>query len=171
MGHDAYESLSRATSEGEHIRLAYDGKDLEIMVTSNLHANRKDLLGRIIAACDDVASIPCVSNGEATWETPERGLQADLSYHFDPEKIRAARQALARNSMEQGDYPSPDLVVEIDLSGPRVDRPAIYAPQGRRGLAAQPHGVHHRATPGGRFLCRGRREPVPRGPRRAYYAG
>ena len=32
-----YESLSEANSEGQNIRLAYDGKDLEIMVTSNLH--------------------------------------------------------------------------------------------------------------------------------------
>ena len=127
VSHDAYESLSRAMSEGEHIRLAYDGKDLEIMVTSNLHENWKDLLAKIVIAVTMWRRIPCVSNGEATWETPIRGLQADLSYHFDAEKIRVAREALARNSMEQSDYPNPDLAIEIDMSGPKVDRPAIYA--------------------------------------------
>jgi Uma2 family endonuclease len=127
VSHDTYQSLSRAMSEGEHIRLAYDGKDLEIMVTSNLHENWKDLFGKIVSAVTSWRQIPCVSNGEATWETTARGLQADLSYHFDPEKIRVAREALARGSMDQDDYPNPDMAIEIDMSGPRVDRPAIYA--------------------------------------------
>jgi Uma2 family endonuclease len=127
VSRDAYESLSRAASEGEHIRLAFDGKDLEITVTSNLHANWKALLGKIVSAVTTWRRIPCVSNGEATWETPIRGLQADLSYHFDPEKIRVAREALARGSMKPYDYPNPDLAIEIDMSGPQVDRPAIYA--------------------------------------------
>ena len=35
-----YHSLSEAIGEGQHVRLAYDGKDLEIiMVTSNIHEN------------------------------------------------------------------------------------------------------------------------------------
>ncbi len=123
----AYKSLSRAMSEGEHIRLAYDGKDLEIIVTSILHKNWKELLAKIVNAVTMWRRIPYVSNGEATWETPIRGLQADLSFHFDPEKIRVVREALARASMEQSDYPNPDMAVEIDMSGPKVDRPAIYA--------------------------------------------
>jgi Uma2 family endonuclease len=130
VSRDAYESLSRATSESEHIRLAYDGKDLEIMVTSNLHENWKELLSKIVIAVTMWRRIPCVSNGEATWETTVRGLQADLSYHFDPEKVRVAREALSRNSMEQDDYPNPDLAIEIDMSGPKIDRPAIYADLG-----------------------------------------
>ena len=65
----------------------------------------------------------------ATWDTEESdwGLQADLSYYFDPEKIRLAREALARQSNDPADYPSPDLAVEIDISRPKVDRPSIYA--------------------------------------------
>ena len=127
VSRDVYESLSRAVSEGEHVRLAYDGKDLEIMVTGNLHANWKESLARIVSVAAMWRRIAYVSNGEATWETTVRGLQADLSYHFDPEKIRVAREALARGSMEQSDYPNPDLAIEIDMSGPKVDRPAIYA--------------------------------------------
>ena len=127
VSHDAYQSLSRAMSEGEHIRLAYDGKDLEIMVTSNLHENWKELFSKIVNAVTRWRRIPYVSNGEATWDTPDRGLQVDLSYHFDPEKIRVVREALARGSMKQDDYPNPDLAIEIDMSGPQVDRPAIYA--------------------------------------------
>ena len=56
-----------------------------------------------------------------------RGLEADLSYYFDAEKIRAARDALKRKSMDPADYPRPDLAIEIDVSGPKVDRASIYA--------------------------------------------
>jgi hypothetical protein len=56
----------------------------------------------------------------------DRGLQADLSYYFDPEKMRVSRQALKRKSMDPADYPSaPDLAIEIDASRPKVDRPAV----------------------------------------------
>ncbi len=58
----------------------------------------------------------------------DRGLQADLSYYFEPEKIRMSRKALRRKSMDPADYPSaPDLAIEIDASRPKVDRPSIYA--------------------------------------------
>jgi hypothetical protein len=34
---DLYDRLSDAIGEGQHVRLAYDGKDLEIMTTGRLH--------------------------------------------------------------------------------------------------------------------------------------
>ena len=127
VSRETYESLSQAISEGEHIRLAYDGKDLEIRVTSNLHENLRELLGKFVAAVITWRTIACLSAGETTWQTPARGLEADLSYYFDPEKIRTASEALARRSTDPADYPKPDLAIEIDVSGPRIDRPAIYA--------------------------------------------
>jgi hypothetical protein len=73
--------------------------------------------------------IPRQTAGETTWKRPEieRGLQADQCYFFDPVKIAAATAAWARRSNEVADYPNPDLAIEIDLSGPKVDRPEIYA--------------------------------------------
>jgi hypothetical protein len=34
---------------------------------------------------------------------------------------------LKRGVNDAADYPPPDLAVEVDLSAPRIDRPAIYA--------------------------------------------
>ena len=129
---EAYLSLSQAYSEEEHIRLAYDGKDLEIMTTGNLHENLKELISRIVTALVSWVGIAFVSFGEATLDAvnARRGLQADLSYCFDPVKVRAAREALARESMDPLDYPKPDLAVEIDISPSRIDRPGIYAALG-----------------------------------------
>ena len=71
--------------------------------------------------------LDCVSCGQTTWKSMVRGLEADLSYYFDPEKVRLAEQAFTRKSMEPADYPRPDLAIEIDMSPPQVDRPAISA--------------------------------------------
>ncbi len=126
----AYHSLSEAIGEGQHVRLAYDGKDLEIMVTSNVHENWKELLIKIVNAVTLGLNIDYVSCGETTWKTELRGLQADLSYYFDREKIQAARDALVRKSTDPADYPRPDLAIEIDMSSPQIDRPSIYADLG-----------------------------------------
>jgi hypothetical protein len=46
-----YHSWSEATGEGQHVRLTYDGKDLEIiMVTGNLHEHLKELINKIVNA-------------------------------------------------------------------------------------------------------------------------
>ena len=67
--------------------------------------------------------------GETTWlrEQVDRGIEADLSYFFDPEKIEAVRDAERRESNKVEDYPNPDLVVEVDISPPQADRDGIYA--------------------------------------------
>jgi Uma2 family endonuclease len=126
---ETYRDLSRAQGEGDHDRLAYDGEDLEIMTTGHLHEILKELAGSIIRAVAAGRRLPHVATGEATWDAPDarRGLQADLSYVFDPAKIAAIRAALERASTEPTDYPAPDLAVEIDISPSAVDRPAIYA--------------------------------------------
>jgi Uma2 family endonuclease len=129
VGWHVYQCLSEAIGEGQHVRLAYDGEDLELMTAGYLHEHYKEILGQIITAVSRAAEIPRKKAGETTWKRPEieRGLQADLSYYFDPEKPAAETAARARQSNEIADYPNPDLAIEIDLSGPRVDRPGIYA--------------------------------------------
>jgi Uma2 family endonuclease len=121
-----YSQLSEATGEGQRVRLIYDGKDLEIVVTGNIHERYKELLAAIVRAVIMGLDLDCVSCGQTTWKTMIRGLEADLSYYFDAEKIRVADEALARGSTDPSDYPRPDLAIEIDMSPPQVDRPAIY---------------------------------------------
>jgi Uma2 family endonuclease len=129
---DLYDRLSQAIGEDQHIRLAYDGKDLELLTTGNVHEHFKELLGRIIQALAIALDIDFVGCGETTWdaEGTDRALQADLSYYFDAEKVRAGRDALDRQSKEPADYPAPDLAIEIDISSPKVDRSGIYTALG-----------------------------------------
>lgn len=125
-----YRQLSESVGEGRPIRLVYDGKDLEFMVTGYVHERFKVLLGTIVQAIAMGRDLDYVGCGQTTWRTAIRGLEADLSYYFDPVKIRTAQEAAARGSREPADYPRPDLAIEIDMSPPQVDRPAIYADLG-----------------------------------------
>ena len=94
MSWEVYLALSDARGEGGNVRLAYDGKDLEIMTIGNLHEHLKELLIRIIKAVASWCGIAHVACGQTTWqsEDAERGLEADLSYYFDPEKIRVGQR-------------------------------------------------------------------------------
>ena len=128
---NTYNGLSEATVDGRHVRLIYDGRDLEIiMVIGNVHEHYKELLGAIVRAVTMGLDLDYLGCGQATWKTAIRGLEADLSYYFEPDKVRVAKEALARRSMHPGDYPRPDLAIEIDMSPSQVDRPAIYTDLG-----------------------------------------
>ena len=117
-----YSQLSQSLHEGQHLRLIYDGNDLEIMVTGNIHEILKELINKILTAAAMSLDVDFVACGQTRWKSSTRGLEADLSYYFEPEKIRAAREAAGRKSEAPTDYPRPDLAVEIDISPPQVDR-------------------------------------------------
>jgi Uma2 family endonuclease len=126
---DLYDQLSDAIGEGQHVYLAYDGRDLEIMTTGRVHESYKDILGWFIKVIAFELGIRCRSLGQTTWKRSEiaRGIESDLCYYFSPEKIAADVAALARKSSKIADYPNPDLAIEVDISRSLVDRPGIYA--------------------------------------------
>jgi Uma2 family endonuclease len=123
-----YDRLSDAIETGS-IRLAYDGKDIEIMTLGPAHEGISGLLRQFLDLVVDGLEIDCLALGATTWKRPEldRGIEADQCYLFDPAKCVSGRAALARVSNDLADYPNPDLAVEIDISAPQIDRPGIYA--------------------------------------------
>jgi Uma2 family endonuclease len=126
---DLYDRLSDAIGEDQHVRLTYDGKDLEIMTTGYLQEGLKGLMGRLVNAVTFELDINCTDGGQTTWKRPEieRGLEADDCYFFEPDKMALIAKSFARGSDDVADYPNPDLAIEIDLSRSEVDRPGIYA--------------------------------------------
>ena len=55
-----------------------------------------------------------------------RGLEADLCYYFQAEKLEQDREARRRRAAAVEHYPDPDLAVEIDMSPSQIDRSGIY---------------------------------------------
>jgi Uma2 family endonuclease len=125
---DLYDRLSEAIGEGQNVHLAYDGKDLEIMVIGPTHEDAKEGLQLFVKAVAFELRIRCRGFGQTTWKRPEtlRGIEADLCYFFDPAKLAIAADARMRRSNDIADYPNPDLAIEIDISPSQVDRPGIY---------------------------------------------
>jgi Uma2 family endonuclease len=124
-----YETLVDSIGEGQHVLVAYDGKDMEIMTTGFVHEQYKTLLGRFMNAVTMELNIPCRDAGGTTWKRPHvnRGVEADQSYYFVPDKRAAVQVASARRSNDINDYPDPDLAIEIAMSRSQVDRRGIYA--------------------------------------------
>jgi len=129
VSYDLYDRLSGSLSEHTSIRLAYDGKDIEVLVVGPIHDRLKELIGVFIHEVSFGLEIDCQAQGSTTWNRAalERGLEADQCYYFDPAKLEASDAAVSRKSNDVADYPNPDLAVEIDISRSKIDRPGIYA--------------------------------------------
>jgi Uma2 family endonuclease len=126
---DLYDLLSDAIGEGQHVHVAFDGKDIEIMTTGIVHDDFKEMLGWFVRILTSELRIRSRGAGQTTWKRPEiaRGLEADLCYFFSAEKLAVVAASRTRKSNNIADYPNPDLAVEIDITPPEVDCPGIYA--------------------------------------------
>jgi len=127
-----YEAFVKNLPERSVIRTAFDGRDMEIMVTGPVHGHFADLLDQFIKAVAGSLGIRIKPQGKTTWIRPEieRGIEADGCYYVEPAKIATALAALSRRSNNVADYPNPDLAIEVDISAPEADRAAIYAAMG-----------------------------------------
>ncbi len=122
-----YESLVEQIGESRNCRVAFDGKDIEMMTLGPFHERQKSLLDWFIMIVAGELKIERQPMGSTTWKRKklERAIESDVCYYFDPAKLAAA--AAAAHSDDIDLYPDPDLAAEVDISPPRIDRPGIYA--------------------------------------------
>lgn len=111
---DVYTALDASRGDASTPRLSYLEGVLEIMVPGRPHERRKSLIGRLIEAFADEASIELVGVGSWTLknETGKRGAEADESYIVGVD--RAETVAV------------PDFAVEVVVSGGGVSKLDIY---------------------------------------------
>jgi Uma2 family endonuclease len=124
-----YEELVDSVPEGANLHVDFDGKDLEIISKGIRHERIRKSLDGIVWTTAAEFHVPFSTAGSTTWKRPEieRGLEADESYYFLPEKMSLDNAALERNSNDVADYPNPDLAIEVDITPPQVDRAGIYS--------------------------------------------
>ena len=84
-------------------RVAFDGKEIEMMVTSRDHDEVGWLMARFAEAVIDRIGIKFVPCGRATWQKPEaeRGIEADECYLLEPAKIAFVKQLRAAKSKDE----------------------------------------------------------------------
>ncbi len=120
---NTYQTISRAL-DGRHLRLSYDGENLELMTISRIHATLSRLLGRFIVVLTEEFELPLRSCGDMTMDRAdlERGLEADESFYIEHEPL-----VRGKDQVDLTVDPSPDLGIEIDISSSSRRRMAIYA--------------------------------------------
>jgi Uma2 family endonuclease len=124
---DDYERFADSIHEGEVCRIAFDGKDIEMMTLGPWHEAEKSLLDAFVAIVANELRIRRQPLGSTTWKRKKlkRAIESDLCYYFAAAKLEAYAAALRSNDVDL--YPNPDLAIEVDVSKPKIDRPGIYA--------------------------------------------
>ena len=115
-----YDRLSDAIGERSLFRVAFDGRDIEIMALGPKHEDVKDILGLFVNELYFGLEIDCRGLGSTTWKRSElgRGIEADLCFYFDPGKLQISEAAAARDSNDVADYPNPDLAMSGSIMEP-----------------------------------------------------
>jgi len=118
-----YRVIADALRE-RHVRLTFDGENLELMTVSRLHASISRLLGRFIVVLTEELGMPISSGGNLTCEREDvaRALQPDECFYLQNEPL--VRQ---KDHLDFATDPPPDLAVEIDISRSSLDRLGVYA--------------------------------------------
>ena len=124
---DDFERFVDSIDEGEICRVAFDGKDIEMMTLGPWYESEKSLLESFVAIVASEFRIRRQPLGSTTWKRKKlkRAIESDVCYYFDPAKLAAAATAAQSDDVDL--YPNPDLAAEVDISAPRIDRPGIYA--------------------------------------------
>ena len=89
-----YLTLVDSLDEHSPLRVAFDGKDIEIMTKGSDHDRFSYLAHHVVVAVAQAKGVPVEPYGEATWRKPgvKRGLEADQWFFFDAQEKRADRQ-------------------------------------------------------------------------------
>jgi Uma2 family endonuclease len=123
-----YESLLKDYVNRSTPRLTYDRGILEIMSPLKLHEQHNRTLADIVTALAAAWDKDALSLGSTTFkrEDLERGFEPDTCFYLEN---AAAIAALPQIDLGSGD-PPPDLIIEVDLTSPSIDRMPIFASVG-----------------------------------------
>ena len=117
-----YQALLADMGNHRSSRLAYDRGVLEISMPSDLHEFIKHLLERIIIALTKELNLKVRGVGSVTLDREDlsQGVEPDSGFYIqNASRIRGRELDLVNN-------PSPDLVVEVDITSSSTRRLNIY---------------------------------------------
>ena len=124
---DEYEYLLSQITDNSSIRIHYDQGKLEIMTLSPRHESLKVLFTHLLSVLTREMKYGFISLGSTTFKLPDaaRGTEPDDCFY-----IRRAALVEDKETIDLEIDPGPDLVVEIDLSHPSMNKLPIYASLG-----------------------------------------
>jgi len=119
-----YEDLLALLPDNPRFRLSYDQGTLQIMTLSPRHERLKSLFTPLLTVLTEELNLNLVGLGSTTFRLAEaaRGLEPDDCYY-----IHQAERMAGQDTIDLATDPPPDLVVEVDISHPSLDKFPIYA--------------------------------------------
>ena len=120
---ETYEKILAAFGEHRAVRLTYDEGVLEFMVPMEAHESPKDLIGVFIRTLAFECGYNIKGLASTTLKREEllKGAEPDQCYYIQNEPLVRGR------TVDLGQDPPPDLVVEVDISHSDIDKNALYA--------------------------------------------
>lgn len=123
---ETYERLVEEDPGRSAPRFFYDRGVLEIASPSFEHEQIARIIASLVEELSVKLDVDVVSAGSTTFKRQgtSRGFEPDACFYFSENaaKVRGKR----RISLDAGD-PPPDLVVEVDITGPSASKLPIYA--------------------------------------------
>jgi Uma2 family endonuclease len=119
VGWATYTCLLTDFGDSHAARLAYDQGTLEIMAPSFAHERLKSLLTELIVALATGMDLDFESAGSTTFarEDVGRGFEPDASFY-----VQHVADIQGRTTIDLTTDPPPDLVVEVDITHPSLNK-------------------------------------------------
>ena len=117
---ETYERLLDERGDSRVPRLAYDRGDLEIMSPSSEHES----VAYFVAVLAEEMRVNAYGVGSTTYRRGDigRGFEPDASFY-----IRNEERIRGKPRIDLSVDPPPDLVIEVDITSPSLDKFPIYA--------------------------------------------
>lgn len=124
---ETYERLLGEHSETSGTRFSYDHGALEIIILSLQHEKFKHRLALLVEVLAEVLEIDVEGGGSTTFRRRDlaRGFEPDACFYFT--QIALIR---TKDTIDLTVDPPPDLVIEIDITHPSLDKQPIMASLG-----------------------------------------
>lgn len=148
---ETYERLLVEREERRSPRFFYDRGMLEILSPSTEHDGLSRVIAALVELLAEEADVDLFNAGSTTFKREDlsRGFEPDECFYFGSNAGRVRELVAVKGNLDldSGD-PVPDLVVEVDVTSPSLDKLPIYA---RLGV----HEVWHHAGDPGRLAILG----------------
>lgn len=124
VGWETYERLLADNESSSAPRFTYDRGELEIMSPSPEHEAYNRSIALLVELLAEELNIDVYDLGSTTFrrEDLERGFEPDSCFYIqNEERVRG------KDRIDMAVDPPPDLVIEIDITSPSINKLQIYA--------------------------------------------
>ena len=116
---ETYERLLDERGDSRVPRLAYDRGDLEIMSPSSEHESVAYFVALLVAVLAEEMRVNAYGVGSTTYRRGDigQGFEPDSSFY-----IRNEERIRGKPRIDLSADPPPDLVIEVDITSPSLDK-------------------------------------------------